>query len=283
MEEGNSLLQRMRNLFAENEDQEQLAEEMADKIEEAYHRGIIGKREMQMIGNVFVYMDTDAKDVMTHRKNIVALDEEMTLSEAMPFFVEENYSRFPVYKEDIDEIVGTVHLRDAMKYYLKESCRNLPVKEIEGLIRPVRFIPETKSIDKIFHQMLSEKTLMMIVVDEYGQTAGIVTMEDIVEEIVGNIQDEYDEEEEMIVKVAEGTYIVDGLTQLEDIEDLLGIDFEEEDYDTINGYLIECLDRIPSEEEKCTIRFEGYIFTILSVDNNTIRKVKIEKAKQETE
>lgn len=283
MEEGNGLLQRMRNLFADNEDHEKLAEEMADKIEEAYHKGIIGKREMQMIGNVFVYMDTDAKDVMTHRKNIVAMDGNITLTDAMPFFVEENYSRFPVYKEDIDEIVGTVHLRDAMKCYLNEQLRNIPVKDIEELVRPVRFIPETKSIDKVFHQMLSEKTLMMIVVDEYGQTSGIVTMEDIVEEIVGNIQDEYDEEEEMIVKVEDGTYIVDGLTQLEDIEDLLGINFDEEDYDTINGYLIECLDRIPSEEEKCTIRFEGYIFTILSVDNNTIRKVKIEKAKQETE
>lgn len=283
MEEGNGLLQRMRNLFADNEDHEKLAEEMADKIEEAYHKGIIGKREMQMIGNVFVYMDTDAKDVMTHRKNIVAMDGNITLTDAMSFFVEENYSRFPVYKEDIDEIVGTVHLRDAMKCYLNEQLRNIPVKDIEELVRPVRFIPETKSIDKVFHQMLSEKTLMMIVVDEYGQTSGIVTMEDIVEEIVGNIQDEYDEEEEMIVKVEDGTYIVDGLTQLEDIEDLLGINFDEEDYDTINGYLIECLDRIPSEEEKCTIRFEGYIFTILSVDNNTIRKVKIEKAKQETE
>lgn len=283
MEEGNGLLQRMRNLFADNEDHEKLAEEMADKMEEAYHKGIIGKREMQMIGNVFVYMDTDAKDVMTHRKNIVAMDGNITLTDAMSFFVEENYSRFPVYKEDIDEIVGTVHLRDAMKCYLNERLRNIPVKDIEELVRPVRFIPETKSIDKVFHQMLSEKTLMMIVVDEYGQTSGIVTMEDIVEEIVGNIQDEYDEEEEMIVKVEDGTYIVDGLTQLEDIEDLLGINFDEEDYDTINGYLIECLDRIPSEEEKCTIRFEGYIFTILSVDNNTIRKVKIEKAKQETE
>ena len=283
MEEGNSLLQRMRNLFSDDEDQEQIAEEMADKIEEAYRKGVIGKREMQMIGNVFMYMDTDAKDVMTHRKNIVALDGNTKLSEAIEFFTEENYSRFPVYGEDIDEIVGIVHLRDAIKYYLNEEQRELPVKNLEGFIRPVRFIPETKSIDKVFQQMLSEKSMMMIVVDEYGQTAGIVTMEDIVEEIVGNIQDEYDEEDEMIVKEADGTYIVDGLTQLEDIEDLLGIDFEEEDYDTINGYLIECLDRIPSEEEKCTVRFEGYIFTILSVDNNTIRKVKIEQAKQETE
>ena len=155
MEEGNSLLQRMRNLFADNEDQEQIAEEMADKIEEAYHRGVIGKREMQMIGNVFVYMDTDAKDVMTHRKNIVALDGNMILSEAMQFFVEENYSRFPVYGEDIDEIIGIVHLRDAIKYYLNEEKHGIPVKDLEGLIRPVRFIPETKSIDKVFQQMLT--------------------------------------------------------------------------------------------------------------------------------
>ena len=119
---------------------------------------------------------------------------------------------------------------------------------------------------------------MAVVVDEYGQTAGIVTMEDIIEEIVGNIQDEYDEEEEFIVKQADGTYIVDGMTQLEDLEEILEVDFEEEDYDTLNGYLIDCLDRIPSEDEKCTVQFEGYVFRILSVDNNTIRKVRVEKS-----
>ena len=121
---------------------------------------------------------------------------------------------------------------------------------------------------------------MVVVLDEYGQTSGIVTMEDIVEEIVGNIQDEYDEEEELITKQEDGTYIVDGMTQLKDLEEVLDIDFDEEDYDTLNGYLIDCLDRIPSEDEKCMVQFEGYRFRVLSVDNNTIRKVKIEKVSE---
>lgn len=119
--------------------------------------------------------------------------------------------------------------------------------DLKDAIRPAGFIPETKAIDKLFQQMQQDKSHMVIVLDEYGQTSGIVTMEDIVEEIVGNIQDEYDEEEELIIKQADGTYIVDGMTQLEDLEELLGISFNEEDYDTINGYLIDCLDRIPSK------------------------------------
>ena len=127
--------------------------------------------------------------------------------------------------------------------------------------------------------MQKDKRHMVIVLDEYGQTVGIVTMEDIIEEIVGNIQDEYDEEEELITSQPDGTYIVDGMAQLEDLEEILGINFEEEDYDTINGYLIDCLDRIPSEDEKCTVQFEGYVFQVLSVDNNTIRKVRIMKMK----
>ena len=127
--------------------------------------------------------------------------------------------------------------------------------------------------------MQKDKRHMVIVLDEYVQTVGIVTMEDIIEEIVGNIQDEYDEEEELITSQPDGTYIVDGMAQLEDLEEILGINFEEEDYDTINGYLIDCLDRIPSEDEKCTVQFEGYVFQVLSVDNNTIRKVRIMKMK----
>lgn len=166
-----------------------------------------------------------------------------------------------------------------MKCYLDDSLRNVRIKDLKEIIRPVSFVPETKSIDKLFQQMQKDKRHMVIVLDEYGQTVGIVTMEDIIEEIVGNIQDEYDEEEELITSQPDGTYIVDGMAQLEDLEEILGINFEEEDYDTINGYLIDCLDRIPSEDEKCTVQFEGYVFQVLSVDNNTIRKVRIMKMK----
>lgn len=277
MDEGSTLLQRMRNVFSENEDQKKLAEEIIDKIEEGYSKGVFGKHEMQMLCNVFEYMDTDAKDIMTHRKNIVAFDAATPLNEAIHFFLNERFSRLPVYEGEIDSIIGTIHLRDAMKLYLDEGLHNIPVKDLKGAIRPVGFVPETKSIEKLFQQMLSKKNQMTIVIDEYGQTAGLVTVEDIVEEIVGNIQDEYDEEDEMIVKQSENVYIVDGMAELDDLEKLLHIDFEEEDYDTLNGYLIECLDRIPTEDEQPMLQFEGYNFTILSVDNNTIQKVRIEK------
>ena len=279
MEEGSSLLQKIRRVFSENEDQERIAEEILDKVEEGYDKGVLAKREMKMICNIFGYIDSDARDIMTHRKNIVGLDGNSTLAEAVVFILDENNSRFPVYDEDIDNIIGMVHLRDVMKCSLNESLRNTPVKELKTIIRPVSFVPETKSIDKLFQQMQKDKRHMVIVLDEYGQTVGIVTMEDIIEEIVGNIQDEYDEEEELIVSQPDGTYIVDGMAQLEDLEEILNINFEEEDYDTINGYLIDCLDRIPSEDEKCSVQFDGYVFQVMSVDNNTIRKVRIKKAK----
>lgn len=278
MDEGSSLLQKMRRVFSDNEDKERTAEEIIEKVEEGYKKGVLAKREMKMICNIFGYMDEDAKDIMTHRKNIVALDGTSTLSEALNFILEENHSRLPVYDGDIDNIIGRIHLRDAMKCYFNESLRNVPIKELKEFLRPVSFVPETRSIDKLFQQMQRNHAHMVAVIDEYGQTAGIVTMEDIIEEIVGNIQDEYDEEEELIVRQSDGTYLVDGMTQLEDLEEILDIRFEEEDYDTLNGYLIDCLDRIPSEDEKCTVQFEGYVFQVLSVDNNTIRKVQIRKS-----
>jgi len=278
MDEGSSLLQKMRRVFSDNEDKERTAEEIIEKVEEGYKKGVLAKREMKMICNIFGYMDEDVKDIMTHRKNIVALDGTSTLSEALNFILEENHSRLPVYDGDIDNIIGRIHLRDAMKCYFNESLRNVPIKELKEFLRPVSFVPETRSIDKLFQQMQRNRVHMVAVIDEYGQTAGIVTMEDIIEEIVGNIQDEYDEEEELIVRQSDGTYLVDGMTQLEDLEEILDIRFEEEDYDTLNGYLIDCLDRIPSEDEKCMVQFEGYVFQVLSVDNNTIRKVRIMKS-----
>ena len=268
METEGNLLQKMKNVFSDNEDKEKIAEEIIEKVLEGYEKGVLTRREMKMITNIFEYMDSDAKDIMTHRKNIVALDGEESLEKALTFMLEENKSRFPVYEEDIDNIVGILHIRDAMQSYL------------DGPARKKGFIPETKAIDKLFQQMQQDKSHMVIMLDEYGQTSGIVTMEDIVEEIVGNIQDEYDEEEELIIKQADGTYIVDGMTQLEDLEELLGISFNEEDYDTINGYLIDCLDRIPSEDEECQVEFGGYLFHVLSVDNNTIRKVLVSRTKK---
>ena len=233
MEEG-SLFQRMKQIFHEDEMDEEMQKEAA-----------------ALIRNIFRYMDKDAKDIMTHRKNIVAIDGDWSLEEALKFMLDERFSRFPVYQEDIDEIIGIIHLRDATSGYLDESKRGCPVKELKEYLRPVTYIPETKSIDTLFKEMQSTKNHMVIVLDEYGQTSGLVAMEDILEEIVGNILDEYDEEDEMIQKQNDGSMIANGLTELEDLEDLIPVTFDKEDYETLNGFLID--------------------------DNNIIQTVKIEK------
>lgn len=235
------------------------------------------KEAAVLIRNIFRYMDKDAKDIMTHRKNIVAISGEETLDTALRFMLYENYSRFPVYQDDIDGITGIIHLREAISCYLDENLRHRKVSELTEYIRPAVFVPETKSIDTLFKEMQSEKNHIAIVLDEYGQTSGLVAMEDILEEIVGNILDEYDEEECMISKTNDGAYLADGLIDLEDLEDLIPITFEKDEYETLNGFLIDQLDHIPGEDETCNVEYKGYLFTVLSMDNNTIKRVKIEK------
>ena len=131
----------------------------------------------KLIRNVFRYMDKNARDIMTHRKNIVAIDEEESLEDALHFMLETNYSRFPIYRGSIDEIIGFMHLREAMTCYLKNNYRNVPVKELHSYIRPVDFIPESKNIDRLFKEMQAKKNHIVIVMDEYGQTSGLVTLE----------------------------------------------------------------------------------------------------------
>ncbi len=235
------------------------------------------KEAAALIRNIFRYMDKDAKDIMTHRKNIVAIDGEEKLEDALTFMLHNNFSRFPIYKEGIDEIIGFLHLRDAMACYLAGKQQKTPVAELGDYIRAVTFIPETKNIDTLFREMQISRNHVVIVLDEYGQTSGLVTMEDILEELVGNILDEHDVEEKMITLLATGNYLVNGFADLEDLEDYLGIRFETEDYGTLNGFLIDQLERIPSQDEHCVVEYEGYRFTVLLVHNNTIRRVKIEK------
>ena len=257
MEEG-SLFQRMKQIFHEDEMDEEMQKEAAG-----------------LIRNIFRYMDKDAKDIMTHRKNIVAIDGDWSLEEALQFMLDERFSRFPVY-QDIDEIIGIIHLRDATSGYLDKSKRQCPVKNLAEYLRPVTYIPETKSIDTLFKEMQAAKNHMVVVLDEYGQTSGLVAMEDILEEIVGNILDEYDEEDEMIKKQNDGSMIVNGLTELEDLEDLIPVTFDKEDYETLNGFLIDKLEHIPGEDETCVVDYDGYSFTVLQIDN-IIQTVKIEK------
>ena len=260
MEDG-SLFGRMRQIFQVEEEED----------------GSLQREAARLIRNIVRYLDKDAKDIMTHRRNIVAIDGREKLEDALRFMLEESYSRFPVYREGIDEIIGFMHLREAVTCYLNKELRNTPIEELGDYIRPVAFIPETKSIDTLFKEMQAEKNHIVIVIDEYGQTAGLVALEDILEEIVGNILDEYDEEEEELNLQADGGYIARGFLDLERLEDRIDITFEKDEYGTLNGFLIAQLDRIPGEDEQCIVEYEGYRFTVLEVNDNTIQRVKIDR------
>lgn len=259
------------------ESKEEVQEAVEHVVEECGSQGYLEENEVRMIKNVLQYSGKNARDIMTHRKDIVAVDGSETLEHALQFMLDERFTRFPVYEENIDDIIGTIHLRDAMKYYLNKELRPVKVKELKDCLREVSFIPETKGLSRLFKQMNTEKNHLFIVLDEYGQTAGIVAMEDIIEEIVGNISDEYDEEETLYFRQENGTYLVKGKVALDDLEEILGIEIEDEENETLNGFLISKLERIPAEHETCEVQYDVYCFRILRVDNNMIELVEVEK------
>ena len=264
------------------EDLENLTEdEIITMVNEGQEQGVLEDSEVEMITNIFEFGDKQARDVMIRRSNIVAIDGNSSLEEAFKIMLSNNYSRYPVYEQDVDNIIGIIYLRDATIAYENEKSNETHVKNINKLLRKPYFIPETRNIDILFKDMQTKRSHVAIVVDEYGQTSGLITMEDIIEEIMGNILDEYDEEEELIEKTAEDSYEVDGLTLLEDIEDLLGIEFEDDEYETLNGFIISCLHRIPSENEDIEVEYSNYNFKALEVQNKVIKKIRITKIKNQ--
>ncbi len=253
-------------------------EEIIDMVNEGQEQGVLEENEAEMINNIFELGEKQAHDVMTHRNSIVAIDGNITVDEAFDIVVNGTYSRYPVYDGDIDKIVGVMHLRDLLKIYVDEHNRGKKLIELKNHIMfDASYIPETRNVNVLFKAMQSKKVHMAVVVDEYGQTAGIVTLEDILEEIVGNILDEYDDDEELISSQADGTYIMSGKTYLEDIEDMFEIKFDCEDIDTINGYIINCMGRIPQEGDDFQCECGGYMFKVLEVTGKVINKVQVAK------
>lgn len=273
-----SLLLRAAGMDPSSQEEGVTEEDIMSMVNEGHEQGVLEASEAEMITNIFELGDKRAEDVMTHRKNLVLLDGSMTLKEAVRFILEEgNHSRFPVYGDNTDDILGVVHLRDVMVWAEKKACENIPIREIPDLMMEAKFIPESRSVDSLFREMQSQKIHMAIVVDEYGQLSGIVTMEDILEEIVGNIQDEYDREEELIRPLGNGAFLISGMASLEDVSEALGIQFteeEEEDYDTLSGLLISLLDRIPGEDERPVIPCGGYDFQVERVEHKRIASVR---------
>lgn len=260
--------------------EETVEDEIVSMLNEGQDQGTIRDSEAEMITNIFELDDIEASEIMTHRKNIIAINSEATLGEAIEFFSVEGFSRFPVYEENIDDITGILHIKDALKFYLESENRIKKISDIPGLYRKAGFIPETSKIDTVFRNMQAENSHMVIVVDEYGQTSGLLAMEDILERIVGQIFDEHDEVEYNIVQTAEGVYEARGLTPLDEMEQVTDIEFDDKDNDTLNGYLISLLDRIPEEDLVGQhVTTDAADYEILCVEDRTIAKVRIEVKK----
>lgn len=258
-------------------------EEIVSIVNEGHEQGVFEANEAEMINNIIEFGDKKANDIMTHRKSIIAVDSKWTLAETLDFIVKESYSRFPVYREDIDNIIGILHLKDALRFSKRKENQTKQLEDITELFREPVFIPETRNLNALFKDMQSEKIHMVVVVDEYGQTAGLVAMEDILEEIVGNILDEYDEEDIMILKQDDGTFIMNGMAELDEVFEVLEIAIEEEEYDTLNGLLVSKLDRIPNEDENPSVEFAGYRFDVIDVRKKIIQFVKVTKLETKEE
>ena len=255
-------------------------------VYEGHEQGVLETREARMIRNIFELDEKQAGNVMTHRKHITALPGSMLLKDAARFVLREgNNTRYPVYGEDLDDIIGTIHMRDVLVHAESDREAAMELSKVPGVLREAHFIPETRKLDSLFREMQSQKTHMEIVIDEYGQTAGLVTMEDILEEIVGNILDEYDVEEKFIVSQENGELVMSGMTPLSQVQEALDIAFPEEDldnYDTINGLLISRLDRIPREEEMPEVIYQGVRFSVIKVENKMIHTVRAERMEEES-
>ena len=210
---------------------------------------------------------------MTHRTDMACVDAEDSLAEAISVAIEEGYSRIPVYEEDPDNVIGILYIKDLLKYVGNTLPKHKGLKEI---MRKAYYVPESKRCGALFSEMTEKHVQMAIVVDEYGGTAGIVTLEDILEAIVGNIQDEYDNEDEEISKIDETTFTMDGVTDLEEVEEQLGIEFPEDDYDTLGGFIISLLGFLPQDGDMNAVEYKNIRFTVLNVDERRIGKVKVE-------
>ena len=252
-------------------------EEIISMVREGHEQGTILASEAELIHNVFEFDDKEVKDIMTHRKNIVSLDGNMSFIDAIEFIIDTGKSRFPVYENDVDSIIGVLHIKDAFTFFEKNEVYRSSIKDIDGLIRPVDFIPETVNINDLFKKMQSKKSHLAMVVDEYGQISGLIAMEDILEELVGNIEDEHDEEENYIRKNDDETFIMDGMTEFSDVKEALALPVDDDAYETLNGFIISLSDKIPEEGDKTVISAYGYKFSVMSVEDKVIKQVMIKK------
>ena len=247
-------------------------EEIKSLVDAGEEYGVINQIEKEMINSIFDFDDKLAKEVMTPRTEVYMINIKLPLS--IEELLEENYSRIPVYEGDMDNIIGILYLKDFLHEAYQVGFENVGIKKL--LHRPY-FVPECKNIDQLFKELQKSKNHLAVLIDEYGGFSGIVTIEDLIEEVMGDINDEYDDDDPVIRKIDNDTYIVNGLISIKELNDKLhlNLDEETEDYDTLGGFLINQIDYIPSETEECMVEYENLLFKVECVKDKRIEMVKI--------
>lgn len=251
-------------------------EEIRMVVDEGQEKGVIRATEKAMINNILEFDNTEVTELMIHRSEIIALPDNATLATTLETVTREKFTRLPVYQGNLDNILGILHVKDLLQFVATGKPEEF---ELKKLLRPASLIPFCKKTDELFHQMQRDKNHMAIVVDEYGGTAGLVTMEDLVEEIVGSIQDEYDEEEAEFIKTGDRQWQIKGQASLETVSNLIGTTLDNETHETLGGFLSGQLGRIPADGEKPVIKYGGYAFKVEEVRNRRILKVQVERMK----
>lgn len=234
--------------------------------------GVIQTYEKDMIESIFKFNDTRSKDIMTSRKDTFSINIDDDVEENIDKLLNSNYSRIPVYKDNIDNIIGIVHVRDILIHAKDIGFENINLEEI--MHKPY-FVPTSKKTNELFKILQGNKIHMAILIDEYGGFCGIVTMEDLVEEIVGDIEDEYDKENNNIVKINESIFIVDCSIELDEFNEAFNLELEEGEYNTLNGYIITKLGEIPKSNEKVVINVDNINIEVVKVSNKKIEKVRV--------
>lgn len=254
----------------ENEEESVTEEEIKMMVDQGEEKGTIKEEEKELINNVFEFNDITASEIMKHRKDIFAVDINISNDELMEELSKEEYrySRIPVYDETIDEIKGILYIKDVLKNIGKKNFK------VKNVVKDAYFVSQTRLINEVFKELQKNKMQIAIIIDEYGGTAGLITMEDILEELVGDIYDEYDKEEKEFEKIDENTYIIVGSMPIYDVNKLLNANIPEGDYDTLSGFLQEKLGRIPEEEEKPIIETKEVTYKIEKYEDKRILKVK---------
>lgn len=256
----------------ENIEEKVSEEEIKSLIEVGQRHGVFNETEKEMITSVLSFDNKIAREIMIPRKNVYSINIDTPLTNYLDELLEEKHSRIPVYQGDKDNIVGILYLKDFIVEARKNGFENV---NISSIMKKPYFVLENKNIDVLFKEFQKRKIFMAILVDEYGSFVGIVTMEDIIEEVMGNIQDVYDEEDPLLEKLSEYTYLVDGFYSLNDLNSKLGLKIDNDEFDTVSGFVIDLIGRIPEENEKLQVNYKNLSFQILSVKEKCIDKIKI--------